>query len=67
MNEASGPQGFHTTAPLFYTILKFSQKSSKELKRDTVLIGLKENGNKTRQNKVNKVYKAILTGNTSDS
>lgn len=27
---------------------------------------LKE-GNKTRQKKVNKVYKAILTGNTSDS
>lgn len=51
----------------FPTMLQFSQKSSKKLKRDTVLIGLKENGNKTRQNKVNKVYKAILTGNTSDS
>lgn len=50
--------------------LQLSQKSSKKLKKktkgSTVLMCWKE-GIRKQEKKVNKVYKAILTGNTSDS
>lgn len=66
---ASWLQGFLLLCSSPSARLQLSQKSSKKLKKkkgSMVLMCLKE-GNKTRQKKVNKVYKAILTGNTSDS
>ena len=63
---ASWQQGFSLLCSSPSARLQLSQNSSKKLKKGSMVLMCLRKGNKTRQ-KVNKVYKAILTRNTSDS